>query len=252
VSDRVYLPDAGGVFGQKIDDGGHDTNLVYFDGRTVATPDHVKAARNKWPEANARDFTALDNGVYLDKATTALYRRAQGQPLLAEHSNVSTFFLLDDSDGGQIVFLEKAGGTLKELQQQTAQAEADQAQAESNAAEQRRKQLDRAPRRTVTLADLEASDLPSLQQAARTIIEEHRGTIRAKDGKILIEVPEMLTEPGAWNAGFSEAAERRRVHDAARVLIAARDVVIGELDRRGRLDVERLPDVQVGADGTIA
>jgi hypothetical protein len=236
-----------GITGEKIS-GRDDPSTVYFD-QMPATREFLQdAARLGWLQAKAKDFTTVD-GYFVDKGTKALYRRVPGNPLLGDDpaGAVSVYFV----DGDALVCLALAEPfSLPALQERNQAAEAEQARNSERAAAERCKQLDRQPKRLVTLADLEGRELPTLRQAARVVLEEYRGRIEAKDGRLVISVPELLTVPGGWDASTSEQVERQRVHDATRVLIAARDHVLQEINKRGRLD--QLRDVQVGADGTVA
>ena len=226
------------MYGERVASGEQSPSVVFFDGRVRASKTNLQAARRLWLEAVAGDFDRV-NGHYVDRASGTLYRRKQGDPLLGDAGAVSVFYVQDDPDGGVIVCLEPAGGTLHELERQVAQADADQAQAEESAAEGRRKRFERAPKRMITLADLEGRELPTVRGAAMTI-EEFGGRITHRHGRLIVEVPENLSEPTSWDRAIEEQLLRARAVDATVVLLAAQETVIAELDRRGRLDLERL------------
>jgi hypothetical protein len=160
-------------------------------------------------------------------------------------SKVDVFYV--DDKAGEIVYLRSANLTLDELLDGRAAAQADQGLAAAQAEERRQRRLANSPRRAVTLGDvLGRDDLPTLRQAASTIVEQYCGRISERDGRLRVEVPEML-EPGP---GEHEA--RARVAAATIVLLHAEPLVLAELGRRGRLDVERLPDRPLAAGGTVA
>ena len=85
------------------------------------------------------------------------------------------------SDGVGLVFLERVRqgpGSLADLEAREAEA----------AAQQRRQQ-----EATVTLADLEGRELPTLRQAAVTIAVGQR-RVEARDGRIVVLIPDELEE----------------------------------------------------------
>jgi hypothetical protein len=102
------------------------------------------------------------------------------------------------------------------------------------------------PLATVTLADVEGRELPTVSEAARRILAAP-GTIKPRDGRIVVELPSRLAQRDA-----DHERPRAELGDCVRVLVAARGVVIPALESSSRRPLlDRLPDAQVAADGGI-
>jgi hypothetical protein len=103
------------------------------------------------------------------------------------------------------------------------------------------------PRRTVTLADLEGRELPTVAAAAARVLEL-AGTLAIQDGRLVVERPERLS-PNQQEHEQLEHELRNCVH----VLIAAADIVVKAVESSSKKALaERLPTKQVGAAGGIA
>lgn len=239
----------GGITGRLVDDGsGRGRNIIYFDA-PPADDEHVAEARRRgWVEARARDFTARSDGYYADRLTGTLYRRAAGDPVLG-NGTVDVWYI----DGEALVCLQRVGdpGTVGELEQRIARREAEQANAEAAQERDRQRFLASQPTREITLGDVLQRSLPTIRRAAE-IIEGFRGEIQARDGRIVVTVPALLTAPGGWDAPALQAEADAAAADAAAVLVAAKQIVLAELAGKAKTPLSsRLPDRQVGADGGV-
>jgi hypothetical protein len=233
---------------------GRDLEHIIYPTQMPATEQFVAAARARWMEADRSDFEPFED-YWRDRATDRLHTQVQGCPLLGHELTFSTptsepdpvdvFFILD----GAIIALQAVGTTRRELLEERARVEVEREQEQARAAEQRRRRLDSSPRRTIMLSDLTGKELPSPKAAATFLTVELRGKIAVRNNTLVFTVPEVLAEPGGWG-GVADAEQRLReqAHDAVRVLLACREHVLAAFSRHG-LDIGKLSDEPVGADG---
>lgn len=235
----------------QVISGRADPSYVYGDPMPATKEFLQEATKLGWQGAKPSGFDLVD-GYFVDKGSKLLYRRVPGNPLLGldPATAVSVYFV----DGDSMVCLTPAEPyNLSTLQERKARAEAEHVRDEAEAARAREQALDRQNQRTVTLADTQGRELPSLQAAARCIVEEFRGQIERDGDRLTIRVPAQLTgKPGSFDAGADEQGHRQRVADAALVLTAGREIVLEQLGRQRKLDPGRLPDAPLTADGGIA
>lgn len=242
----------GGVIGGRIFDPGYEEQepgFVGMVGSNQASPARVKAARGFWPEFSAGDVSR--HGRYFAGRDGSLYLAVPGDPLLAERPSEMTVAAFVVT-GTTILYLqrpERAPFTLAELDESRAAADLEH----SEHAEQRAAFVAQQPQLPILLTHLMRRDLPTLRGAAE-VIEAHGGRISLDDrGDLLITWPERLFEPARDIGGVLDTGARETMIAAARVLVAAKAVVVDELQRsRGKSVAARLPDRHLTASGGLA
>jgi len=205
-------------------------------------------ARQRWNELEAGDLEHVRDRLWRDKASGLLFTPILDSVLHAkfEQSGAGRVSFFTVNTDGELTFFERperGPQTIEELEEQDAARQRLRDEEE----QRHRAYVAAQPRRLLTLAAVEGDDaMPTLRQAAATVIE-HGGRLEAKDGELLIDVPERFAEDG-----FLDLSVKGHVHKAARVVAAGRDVVLAELARESRKPlVDRLPDRQVLAAGGV-
>jgi hypothetical protein len=169
----------------------------------------------------------------VDKTGGGLYERVFATIQLSDGTLIGTADAFVDTGAGELLFLNRVRSgpsTLAELEQ----LEADRARARDEARDARDEEIRRHPREPLTLADLHGKPLPTLREAAATVLRW--GSLEAKDGRLIVYAP----------AAKEFSGERRAMIDAARVLYAASDLVLDVLASKSRKPLpELLPDRQV-------
>ena len=95
------------------------------------------------------------------------------------------------------------------------------------------------------LSDLARRPLPTVREAAARIVDAH-GKVEERDGRIVSLPAQVSPDPRR------EDAAREPLLDAARVLVAAREIVVPALQSRSSKDLaDRLPDLPIGIDGGV-
>ncbi len=209
----------------------------------------LEQARRYWPQISEEDLEVV--GKYIaDRASGVLYTRVAGLVDYANReSNSGIRGFVATPDGSEIVFLqrpENSPATVEELEQARQAAQAQEVREQK----ERQAWLRAQPTKVVTLSDLEGVALPTVREAAQMIVS-CGGHIREVDGHLQLSLPERVS--GAGIAGMFERETRAPYLAAARVLYAAENLVLQELQRgKGKLDPARLPDQHVLPNGAIA
>jgi hypothetical protein len=100
--------------------------------------------------------------------------------------------------------------------------------------------------RAVTLGDVEGRELPIVREAAQRILNVG-GKLDQRDGRLVIRIPEKLAPSNRVDSDL-----RAPLLDAARVLIAAGEVVVGAASSSSRKPLaDRLPDHHVAIRGGL-
>jgi hypothetical protein len=245
-TDSTYLS-VEGMRGYKVEPQKHLLGIDLLGGTRRLEPAEIDYLRRELPEVNADDFTTVD-GTYLADRTGALWTLARSDPVLSRDSHPagSVFWLHTDGMRAQVV--APAGLTLDDLRAERARVAQEQAELEQQQRQTRLRQLG-GPTRVVTLADILGRDLLTPRAAAAAIVELG-GRITVKNDRVQVTVPERLSSDG-WMAAVEEQTLREQVASATLVLVHAREHVRDATDRRGNVDVQRLPDEPLPA-GTLA
>ena len=235
------------IFGVRVD--APASNVVGSISTSPATRPRLNAAAKRWPEIRWTELGQRDN-FFVDRASGALYRRFDGDPLLASPGATVDVSMWAESPNAEIVFLRRdpEGRTVADLDS-AAEAVVQQRQA---AEEKQRQFLANQPRRTVLLSDAHGREFPTLRDAAR-MIAEHGGQIRrGKWGEVKVELPQILTADPIARA-WGERETRTQLARAAEALTYCERVVLAALEEKSSKPLhERLPDGVPTIGGGVA
>jgi hypothetical protein len=231
------------ILGSKVDDGPSmgERRLLLARKRPGLT------------EVRPKDFDLVDEGRFVDRATGKLYMRVQ-HDVFGLHSRV----VIDDRS---YLWFEAADGWPLFLQPAVAPAPTTLVELRAGEAEYVAggdAHVRAAPKRTVTLSEVTGRrDLPTPAGAAR-FLESVYGTVEAVGGRLRVMVPSSFSNPGSVARGSEEDAFSRQAARATQVLIACRELVLAALaemaadrSKSPKPLSERLPDRELGADGTV-
>ena len=207
----------------------------------------IAQARAHFPEIQRKDLEPVGDRLVADKGSGLLFAPAMRLVDVGSREDAERVRAFTIDVDGSVVFLERPSGaaTVAELEAEKATAAA----AEQQAHEEHAKWLKSQPMRPVTVKEIEHDDsLPTLQSAARTILNSG-GRFRVADGHLVIELPERVSP-----AGPAERSARAPLLRAARICYLGADLIMAELARPGRkqLDPGQLPDADVTPSGAIA
>jgi hypothetical protein len=217
-----------------------------------------------WREFNLNDLTVRDGGF-----GAVYYETIDGELLERSRGNVFSISLRDDlqsavyinegetvgftvTDEGDVIPLQPAPLTITKLNLREARRRHRDTQRRIEKREDAmalREFRASQPTQPLTLADVEGTALPTVQNAASTLLGLG-AKLTVRNGRLEIALPERLAPAGREQ---EHQALRASALTAARVLLAAGDVVVGAVDSSStKTLVERLPAVQVLAAGGIA